>query len=69
MVAEHYDDGEGELLNRIRKIAPDVPIAVALDFHTQMTDGHDPAAPRSSPATAPIRTSTWPTPRAAPAAR
>ncbi|HMK00779.1 MAG TPA: M81 family metallopeptidase, partial [Reyranella sp.] len=38
MVAEHYDDGEGELLNRIRKIAPDVPIAVALDFHTQMTD-------------------------------
>src|ERR1044072_9218294 len=37
MVAEHYDDGEGELLNRIRKIAPDVPIAVALDFHTQMT--------------------------------
>ena len=38
MVAEHYDDGEGELLNRIRRIAPDVPIAVALDFHTQMTD-------------------------------
>ena len=38
MVAEHYDDGEGELLNRIRKIAPNVPIAVALDFHTQMTD-------------------------------
>src|SRR5712691_1233941 len=37
MVAEHVDDGEGELLNRIRKIAPDVPIAVALDFHTQMT--------------------------------
>ncbi|HZQ00796.1 MAG TPA: M81 family metallopeptidase [Reyranella sp.] len=38
MVAEEYDDGEGELLNRIRRIAPDVPIAVALDFHTQMTD-------------------------------
>lgn len=38
MVAEHYDDGEGELLNRLRRIAPDVPIAVALDFHTQMTD-------------------------------
>src|SRR3979490_772917 len=38
MVVEHYDDGEGELLARIRKIAPDVPIAVALDFHTQMTD-------------------------------
>src|SRR5690348_874814 len=38
MVAEEYDDGEGELLGRIRRIAPDVPIAVALDFHTQMTD-------------------------------
>src|SRR5258706_1019897 len=38
MVAEEYDDGEGELLKRIRRIAPDVPIAVALDFHTQMTD-------------------------------
>jgi microcystin degradation protein MlrC len=38
MVAEEYDDGEGELLNRLRRIAPEVPIAVALDFHTQMTD-------------------------------
>ena len=38
MVTETYDDGEGELLNRIRKIAPDVPIAVALDFHTQLTE-------------------------------
>lgn len=38
MVTEEYDDGEGELLDRLRKIAPDVPIAVALDFHTQMTD-------------------------------
>lgn len=38
MVTETYDDGEGELLQRLRKIAPDVPIAVALDFHTQMTD-------------------------------
>src|ERR1700754_995573 len=38
MVAEQFDDGEGELLNRIRNVAPDVPIAVALDFHTQMTD-------------------------------
>src|SRR5260370_13271471 len=38
MVAEHHDDGEGELLNRIRKFAPDLPIAVALDFHSQMTD-------------------------------
>jgi len=38
MVTETYDDGEGELLKRLRKIAPDVPIAVALDFHTQMTE-------------------------------
>ena len=37
MVAEHTDDGEGELLARIRKIAPDVPIAVSLDFHANLT--------------------------------
>jgi len=37
MVAEHVDDGEGELLRRIRAVAPRVPIAVGLDFHTQMT--------------------------------
>ena len=33
MVVDGYDDPEGELLMRIRKIAPDVPIAVAFDFH------------------------------------
>jgi len=38
MVTHRYDDGEGELLNRIRAVAPDIPIAVALDFHTQMTE-------------------------------
>ena len=38
MVTETCDDGEGELLSRIRRVAPDVPIAVALDFHTQMTE-------------------------------
>lgn len=37
MVTDDFDDGEGELLTRIRQVAPDVPIAVALDFHTQMT--------------------------------
>lgn len=37
MVTESYDDGEGELLHRIRKVAPDLPIAVALDFHTNMS--------------------------------
>ncbi len=38
MVTERTDDGEGELLARIRRVAPDVPIAVALDFHSQMTE-------------------------------
>src|SRR5688572_29472154 len=37
MVAEHLDDGEGELLRRIRAVAPTLPIAVALDFHAHMT--------------------------------
>jgi microcystin degradation protein MlrC len=37
MVAEHVDDGEGELLRRIRAVAPHLPIAVGLDFHTQLT--------------------------------
>ena len=37
MVTESYDDGEGELLRRVRAIAPDLPIAVALDFHTNLT--------------------------------
>ena len=34
MVTESYEDGEGELLRRIRAIAPSVPIGVALDMHT-----------------------------------
>src|SRR5215469_4959158 len=37
MVAEHVDDGEGELLRRLRAVAPRVPIAVGLDFHSHMT--------------------------------
>ncbi len=37
MVAEHLDDGEGELLRRIRAVAPRLPIAVGLDFHSHMT--------------------------------
>ena len=37
MVTESHDDGEGELLRRIRIIAPGLPIAVALDFHTNLT--------------------------------
>jgi microcystin degradation protein MlrC len=38
MVAEHVDDGEGELLRRIRAIAPQVPIAAAMDMHTNLYD-------------------------------
>ncbi len=37
MVCESHDDGEGELLRRIRHVAPDVPIAVGLDFHSHIT--------------------------------
>src|SRR5580658_5009983 len=33
MVTERTDDGEGELLRRVRATAPDVPVAIALDFH------------------------------------
>ncbi len=36
MVTRSYDDGEGELLRRLRVIAPNVPIGVALDMHTNM---------------------------------
>ncbi len=37
MVSESHDDGEGELLSRLRTIDPALPIAVALDFHTNLT--------------------------------
>jgi microcystin degradation protein MlrC len=37
MATVSHDDGEGLLLGRIRAIAPEVPIAVALDFHTNMS--------------------------------
>lgn len=36
MVTQSREDGEGGLLSRLRKIAPDVPIAVALDMHTNL---------------------------------
>ena len=38
MVAETTDDGEGTLLKRIRAIAPDLPIAVSLDLHANITE-------------------------------
>lgn len=38
MVTQSFDDGEGELLKRIRRIDPSVPIGVALDFHTNLSE-------------------------------
>lgn len=39
MVAEGYDDAEGELLRRIRAVVgPDVPIVGTLDLHVNMSD-------------------------------
>jgi microcystin degradation protein MlrC len=38
MVAEHLDDGEGELLARIRAARPGVPVCVALDMHCNLTE-------------------------------
>ena len=37
MVAEHIDDGEGELLERVRSVRPGEPLAVALDLHGNIT--------------------------------
>src|SRR4029078_474170 len=38
MVAEHFDDGEGELLERVRKVVGSgVPVVASLDLHANMT--------------------------------
>lgn len=37
MVAEHIDDGEGELLERVRAVRPSEPLSVALDLHGNIT--------------------------------
>lgn len=38
MVCEHLDDGEGELIARVRAVVgPEVPIAVSLDLHGNVT--------------------------------
>jgi microcystin degradation protein MlrC len=38
MVAEHLDDGEGELLSRVRRLVGDrVPIVASLDLHANVT--------------------------------
>jgi microcystin degradation protein MlrC len=38
MVTESLEDGEGQLLQRIRSIDPKTPIAVALDMHANLYD-------------------------------
>jgi microcystin degradation protein MlrC len=39
MVTEHYEDGEGELLERIRAVVgPRLPIVVSLDLHANLTE-------------------------------
>lgn len=40
MVTEHYEDGEGELLRRVRDmVADEVPIVISLDLHANVTAG------------------------------
>ncbi len=36
MVTRRFEDGEGELLRRVRAVAPDVPVGVALDMHANL---------------------------------
>jgi microcystin degradation protein MlrC len=37
MVIEDCDDAEGEIVRRVRNIAPGIPIAVTLDYHTNLS--------------------------------
>jgi microcystin degradation protein MlrC len=38
MVAEHHEDGEGELMRRVRAVVGDaIPLVASLDYHTNMT--------------------------------
>jgi len=38
MVTEAFEDGEGELLRRVRAaVGPDVPVAISLDYHANVT--------------------------------
>ncbi len=40
MVAEHLEDGEGELLRRVRGlVGGDIPVSASLDLHTNITQG------------------------------
>lgn len=44
MVTQSHDDGEGELLRRVRAIAPHIPIGVVLDMHTNLSSAMGDAA-------------------------
>ena len=60
MVTEHLDDGEGELLARVRKVVgPRVPVIASLDLHANVTRAMIEHCGRTRWPTAPIRTSTW----------
>jgi microcystin degradation protein MlrC len=37
MVTEHFDDGEGEILARVRQVIKDLPLVVSLDLHANVT--------------------------------
>jgi len=37
MATKSFDDGEGELLRRIRKLYPSLPIGISLDMHANIT--------------------------------
>lgn len=37
MVTEHHQDGEGEILRRVREIVGDLPVVVSLDLHANVT--------------------------------
>lgn len=38
MATKSFNDGEGELLRRLRELVPGLPIAVALDMHANITE-------------------------------
>lgn len=37
MITQSHDDGEGVLMERLRRLAPDTPIAVSLDLHANVS--------------------------------
>ena len=39
MVTQDHEDGEGELLRRVREVAPDTKLSLSLDMHANMFDG------------------------------